>query len=169
MMKSSRTIMIAITVVVLMIIIMAIAAYLTISGRAQRARYAANTVWSAPASAALSVNITDLTGDHERDVFAQDANGIKLLDAQGQVILDKPLPQPLATTMGDVNGDGVPDIITYSWNGERGQVMAFTGQDQQLWEYDVPADLGLPSRATALDFENDGRSEVVIGDQSGAL
>lgn len=168
-MKSSRTVMIAITAVVLMAIVMAVAAFFTISGMAQRARYAANAVWSAPASAALSVNITDLTGDGERDVFAQDANGVKLLDAQGQVILDKPLPQPLATTLGDVNGDGVPDIIAYSWNGERGQVMAFTGQDQLLWERDVPDNMSWAGRATALDFENDGRSEVVIGDYSGAL
>jgi outer membrane protein assembly factor BamB len=95
-------------------------------------------------------------------------NGIKVLDAQGQPMVDKPFPQPLASTQGDVDGDGVPDIIAYTWNGERARVIAFTGQDRVLWERELP-ELGAPGRIVALDFENDRRSEIVASDQDGQM
>jgi outer membrane protein assembly factor BamB len=154
--------------VVLMVLVMAVAAMITFGGFASREKYEASPLWSIPAQSALSMNITDLTGDKQRDIFVQDTAGIKLLDEQGQVVLDKPLPSPLATTMGDVNGDGVPDIIAAYWAGAQTEVIAFTGQDQLLWQVDL-AELGQPSRATAIDFDNDRQSEVVVGDNNGLL
>ena len=167
-MKSSRTLIVIVLAVVLMVMVMACAVFITMTDMASREKYTVSAGWQAPASAALSVNITDLTGDKQRDVFVQDSNGIKVLDAQGQPLVEKEFPEPLASTQGDVDGDGVPDIIAYTWNGERARAIAFTGQDRVLWERELP-ELGAPGRAVALDFENDGRSEIVVSDQDGQM
>jgi outer membrane protein assembly factor BamB len=147
---------------------MAGATVITLGGVAGREKYSINTVWSVPAKAALSLNTTDLTGDKQRDLFVQDADGIRLLDGQGQALLKKQLPPPLATTQGDLDGDDVPDIVAYTWNGERATVTAFTGQDKMLWQQEFTNFDG-PGRAAMADFENDGQNEIVIGDQNGRL
>ncbi len=167
-MKSNRTLIIVLLAVVLMVVVMACTIALTLSGTANRDKYSANAVWNIPARGALSVNITDLTGDKQRDVFMEDAEGIKVLDAQGKPLVEKQWPQPLTSTQGDVDGDDVPDIVAYTWDGERAKAIAFTGQDRLLWEQRLP-ELGAPGRAAALDFENDGQSEVIVGDQNGRL
>jgi outer membrane protein assembly factor BamB len=167
-MQSNRTLVTIVLAVVLMVLVMAVAAMITFGGMANREKIEAEVIWSAPAQSASSMNITDLTGDKQRDIFVQDTAGIKLLNEQGQVTLDKPFPGPLATTMGDVNNDGVPDIIAAYWGRAQTQVIAFTGQDQQLWQVGL-AELDQPSRITAIDFDNDRRSEVVVGDNNGHL
>ena len=167
-MKSNRTLTVIVLAIVLMIVVITCAVGLTISGMAGREKFTAQAGWNAPASAAASVNITDLTGDKQRDVFVQDANGIKVLDAQGKLLLDKSFPQAVTSTLGDLDGDGVPDIVAYTWTGERARVLAFTGQDKTLWEQQL-ADLDQPGRAAAVDFENDRRSEIMLGDQQGRL
>lgn len=167
-MTSNRTMLIIILAVALMLAIMGCALTVTLTGIASRAKYTTTALWSVPASVALSVNITDLTGDKERDVFVQDSDGIRILDAQGQPLVARSLPQPLTATQGDLDGDGVPDIVAYTWNGEQARVIAFTGQDKTLWERTF-SDLGRPGRAAAVDFENDGPNEVVLGDESGRL
>ncbi len=164
----SRVMVITVLAVVLMVLVMAAAAFITFAGIASRDKYEANLVWRTPIQSTISLNITDLTGDKQRDIFVQDAAGIKLLDQQGQVVLDKSLPGPLASTLGDVNGDSVPDILAYYWIGEQARVMAFTGQDQPIWQVDLP-DWGKPGRATAIDFDGDRRSEVLVGEEGGRL
>jgi outer membrane protein assembly factor BamB len=166
-MKSNRTLII-ILAVVLMVLVMAGAVVLTLAGIASREKLVTNALWNSPAHSAVSINITDLTGDKQRDIFVQDNAGIRLLDEQGQVLLEKQFPSPLASTMGDLNGDGLPDIIAYTWDGEGASVAAFTGQDQLLWQA-RPQELGPPGRATAIDFDNDHRSEVVLGSDDGTL
>lgn len=165
---SNRTIITIILAVTLMVLVMAAAIFLTMTGIASRSKAEAVPVWQAPAESAVSVNVTDFTGDQQRDIFVQDTSSIKLLDEQGQVVLDKQFSPPLTSTQGDVDGDGLPDILAYTWNGESATITAFTGQDRALWQA-RPGELGQPGRATAVDFDGDRRSEVVAGDDEGRL
>lgn len=167
-MKSNRAVNISFVPIILMVGVVVVVIVIMSAGLADRHKYTADAVWRSPARGALSLNITDVTGDKERDLFVQDADGIRLTDGQGNTLLTKGFPAPLATTMGDLTGDGVPDIVAYTWTGERARVTAFTGQDEPLWERDY-GDLGRPGRALAADFENDGPNEIVIGSESGRL
>ncbi len=167
-MGSNRTTMVIVLAVVMMVLVMAGAVVITLGGIAGREKLEASSLWSIPAESAASMNVTDLTGDKQRDIFVQDTSRVLLLNDQGQVILEKQFQPPLASTQGDINGDGVPDIIVYAWTGEGPAVTAFTGQDETLWQT-RPVGLGRPGRATAIDFDGDRRSEIVVGDESGQL
>lgn len=164
-MKSNRTLLVVILAVALMAVAMTCAVTLTMSGLAGREKVTAQAGWGVAANTAASVNITDLTGDKQRDVFVQDIYGIKILDPQGQIVLDKPLPSPLASTLGNLNSDDAVEVIAYTWNGERAVVTAFTGKGETLWQKQL-ANLGRPGRAAAVDFERDRQSEIVVADES---
>jgi outer membrane protein assembly factor BamB len=167
-MKSNRTLITIILAIALMVVVMVCAAGITFSGLAGREKVSAEKGWNTPANIANSINITDLTGDKQRDVFAQDSFGLKVLDGQANVLVDKLLPQPLAASLGDVNSDGTPDIVAYFKNGDQPTVIAFTGQDELLWEQTY-ANLGRPGRAAAVDFDNNRQSEIVVADESGQV
>lgn len=165
---SNRTVITVVLAVVLMVLVMAGAFFITAAGIAGRSKAEAVPVWQAPAESAVSINVTDFTGDRLRDIFVQDSASIKLLDEQGQVVLDRQFQPPFTSTQGDVDGDGTPDIVAYTWNGESATLTAFTGQDRPLWQA-RPRELGRPGRATTVDFDGDRRSELVAGDDQGRL
>jgi hypothetical protein len=166
-MTPNRTVLIVIAVV-LMAIVMGAALFIAQTGMAEREKFEATTVWSVPADAATSVNVLDLTGDKQRDVFIQDSGSVKVLDAAGQVIWQQTFASPLASTQADVNGDGTPDIVVYSWEAQGARAAAFTGVGRPLWEQQLP-ELGPPGRMTSVDFDVDGRTESVLGDRDGRL
>ena len=167
-MTSNRNLIIIVVAVILMIAVLGCAVFVTVSGLAEREKFDVNTIWKAPIGGALSVNVTDLTGDGERDVFAQTERSFSVLDSGGQIIFEKGYDQPIATTQGDVNGDSVPDIVVFSWDGAQAHITAFTGQGDVLWDDSLP-NVTVPSRIVTLDFENDRRNELVVGDLSGQL
>ncbi|MEM7352980.1 MAG: FG-GAP and VCBS repeat-containing protein [Acidobacteriota bacterium] len=61
--------------------------------------------------------------------------------------------------LGDVNGDGLPDIVV---GARDGKVHAYTGAGVKLWEFDT-GDMGVSSKAAIADLDLDGTTEVVIG------
>lgn len=152
--------------VILIVLVMGTAVFISFAGVADQAKYEQNVIWRANVAAADSVNITDLTGDGERDVFVQMAGeGFGVLDANGTVIFNESANGPVATTQGDVNGDGTPDIIAFTVGGN---VAAYKGDGSLIWQRTLEGSL-VPGRVLALDFENDGRSEIIVGDTDGAL
>jgi outer membrane protein assembly factor BamB len=167
-MKDNRNTVVAFLALALMVIVMAAAAYVTFSGAADRDRVILNGGWQVEADTAASVNITDFTGDGQRDIFVQDNQGVRILDAGRNTVLDRSFTQPMASTQGDADDDGIPDILVYTWNGESATAQLFNGNDENIWQTTVP-ELGRPGRAVALDFENDGVHEFVLGDENGHL
>src|SRR5262245_46454604 len=69
---------------------------------------------------------------------------------------------PVNVAAGDVNGDGVPDIVTSTGPGTRAQVRVFNGPDGTLFSSFMPLFGGTnPGFSVALaDANNDGRFEI---------
>lgn len=152
----------------LMSVVMITAIFVTMTGMADRERYETSINWQINVPGALSLNVTDVTGDGQRDVFVQQPGSARLFNSAGQELDNRTFTPPLATTQGDLNGDGLPDTIAYSGAYGGAQAVAYTGSGELLWQI-APTDLGPASRALALDFENDGRHEVILASETGDL
>jgi hypothetical protein len=64
--------------------------------------------------------------------------------------------------IGDVTGDGRPEVVIGSFRGGRGAVIAFTGGGHPLWEVE-PAGDELLSSPVLADVTGDGRNEILVG------
>jgi Domain of unknown function (DUF4394)/FG-GAP-like repeat len=122
----------------------------------------------------VSVAGADFNNDGVAEIVtAAGSNGhIKVFDATGQPFSNGPLVNSffaypgfagnLSVTAGDINGDGIPDIVTGALGGAGGHVKAFSGVDSSnidsFFAYEGTftggANVGLS------DFNQDGRYEI---------
>jgi outer membrane protein assembly factor BamB len=149
---------------VLIVVVMGTALVLTL-GRPPEAKFAANGVWTQDYATAESMNIIDLTGDGQKDLFVQNTNNLRVLDAQGQTVFNQDFTAPLVSTLGDVNGDGVEDIVAFA-PGESSPVVTVISKGAVLWTA-TAQDMGTPVRAAVIRFK--GGTQIIAGDQRGQL
>ncbi len=64
-----------------------------------------------------------------------------------------------SVALGDVNGDGIDDIVV---GGADGKVYAYQGTGNKLWEYDT-GNAAIEGKAAIADIDQDGHSEIIIG------
>ncbi|MCP4545431.1 MAG: VCBS repeat-containing protein [bacterium] len=75
------------------------------------------------------------------------------------VTLDGALVRNSPVALGDVDGDGIADIVV---GGSDGKVHAYTGTGTELWTYDT-GDMAIEGKAAIGDIDGDTFNEVVIG------
>ena len=166
---SSRTITIIVLAVVLMLLVMAVAVFLTVGGIAGQDKWAIDETWAQPASATSSMKVTNMTGAGKTDLFVQAGNAVIVLDVSGQSVFNRTFPGTLAASLGDVDGDEVQEIIAYYGSSGNLTVAALKAMGgQAVWETQIPG-LGAVGRAAVVDFDGTGRAGVVIGDMRGKL
>jgi len=167
---SSRAKVTMILAVVLMLLVMGVAAVLTLTGAGARERYTAGETWTQPAADVASAKVTNLTGAGKTDLFVQAANSVLIFDGTGNRVFEQTFPGTLAASMGDVDGDDIQEILVY-YKPERNSVAAAfkaTGGGQLLWQTEIDG-LGDVGRAAVVDFDGDGRMGLVVGDIRGKL
>lgn len=163
-MNTSRSRTTLTVAVILVVLIMGVALLMTFSGSTP-AKFTTRQIWSASMPNMQSMKIIDLTGDQQNDLFAQNETTIKVFDAAGKVLQEKQFDTPLATSMGDVTGDGVEDVAVFARVSGQPTVLVFS-QNEQLWATPV-GDVRQPARAAVIRFPD--RTLVIAGDDNGAL
>lgn len=63
-----------------------------------------------------------------------------------------------SVALGDVNGDGVSDIVV---GARDGKVHAYTGNGTKLWEYDT-GNMAIESKPAITDIDGNGTNEVIV-------
>jgi outer membrane protein assembly factor BamB len=159
--RSRHTLVVA---VILVIVIMGTALLLTFTGGTP-AKFTASEVWSTSMPNMQSMKIIDLTGDGQNDLFAQNDTTFAVLDASGKVLQEEHFDTPLATTMGDVTGDGVEDVAVFAPLAGQRQVLLYS-QNERLWANPIES-ISDPARVAVLRFPE--RTLIVAGDDRGLL
>src|SRR6266540_1339460 len=108
----SRKIIPFVVALVLICLVMAVAAVFSFSGLITAQKFGATTAWSKSYAGAESMKVIDFTGDSQDELFVQNSSDITVYDGSGAVMWNFPYSSP-KTTLGDVDGDGVEDMIVY--------------------------------------------------------
>lgn len=160
----SRKIIPFVVAFVLICLIMAVSAVFAFSGAVTAQKFGGDVAWSQPYSGAESMKVINLAGDGADELFIQSTTNVSLYDGSGAIMLSLDYQYP-KTTLGDVNGDGMEDIIVYYLGPMGYSVDLITdGQAQVLAE---GLDIGKPARVALIRFASG--PQIVLGDSSGGL
>ncbi len=109
----------------------------------------------------------DLDGNRNSEILLGGENNALIgLDASGgQVLFEQPLGQTI-TEIRSLELDGEPSSIEIVVGGKNGGVWAFTATGGKIWSASVSDKV---NEIVGVDLDQDGREEVLIGDDSGAV
>jgi outer membrane protein assembly factor BamB len=149
---------------VLVCLVMAVSGVFAFSGAVTAQKFENDIAWSQPYPTAESMNIINVIGDDQADLFIQNTGNISVYDSNGTVLISQDYQYP-KTTLGDANGDGMEDIFVY-YLGDSGYSvdMISNGQVETLAQ---SLDIGLPARVALIRFASG--PQIVLGDSSGKL
>jgi WD40 repeat protein len=159
----SRKIIPFIVAFVLSCFVMVVAGVFAFSGAVTAEKFGSDVIWSQPYANAESMKVIDLTGDGQNELFIQSPYSVTMYDGDGNVLWSENYSSP-KTTLGDVNGDGVEDIVVFHANSGASLDVISKGQTQQLAQ-SLP--IGTPSRVAVIRFSTG--PQIVLGDTSGNL
>jgi WD40 repeat protein len=159
----SRKIIPFIVATMLVCLVMAVAGVFSFSGAVSAEKFGDNVAWSKSFRGAESMKVIDLTGDGQDDLFVQNSSDVAVYDGSGAVMADLPYNSP-KTTLGDVDGDGVEDIIVYHVGTGMSVDVISKMQQKNLANL---LDIGFPARVALIRFASG--PQIVLGDSGGKL
>jgi hypothetical protein len=159
----SRKIIPFIVAFVLICLVMVIAGVFSFSGAISAQKFGDNVAWSKPYNTAESMKVIDLTGDGQDELFLQNSSDVTVYDGSGAVIASLPFSSP-KTTLGDVDGDGVEDIIVYYVGTGMSVDVINKMQQKNLASL---LEIGFPARVALIRF--DSGPQIILGDNGGGL
>ncbi len=159
---NTRSIVTIFLAVIMICLVMGVSAFFAWTGSAAAEKYSSNTAWSTGYSSAESMKIIDLTGDGVDDLFIQSGSNASIYDGAGNLIGSYDIGFG-KSTMGDVNGDGVEDVVLFQPFTPMVQLVS-KGQASTLLD---TISIGSPSRVAVIKFE--GGTEIVLGAEDGGL
>jgi WD40 repeat protein len=149
--------------IILSCLVMAVAAVFAFSGAVTAQKFGGDVAWSQPYGTAESMKVINVMGDDQDELFIQNTANVSVYDGNGAVILSQDYDSP-KTTLGDVGGDGMEDIIVY-YVGTGMSVDVI--QDGQAKTLATALNIGFPARVALIRFASG--PQIVLGDSSGRL
>jgi hypothetical protein len=124
--------------------------------------------------APFAVAVGDFNGDGKLDVVATDSgfregNTVTVLLGNGDGTFQSPRSfavgrNPVSVAVGDVNGDGIPDIVTANMSDNT--VSVLLGNGDGTFRNRVTYPVGVNPHSVALaDFRGDGRLDIVTANE----
>ncbi len=159
----SRKIIPFIVAFILICLVMGVAGVFSFSGAVSAQKFGDNVAWSKSFPAAESMKVIDLTGDGQDELFVQNSSNVAVYDGSGAVMADLPFSSP-KTTLGDVNGDGVEDIIVYHVGTGMSVDVISKMQQKNLASL---LEIGFPARVALIRFASG--PQIILGDNAGSL
>jgi hypothetical protein len=160
---NNRSIVTIIFALFMVLLVMGVSVFFALNGKTSAEKYSAETLWSKSAAVTESMKIIDLTADGQNDLFVQGSSFADLYDGAGNVIGTYSLGFG-KSTMGDVDGDGVDDIVLYQPFTPMVQAV-IKGQSSTIAETVSMA--GSPARVAIMKFASG--TEIVLGNDNGAM
>ncbi|MBK9779324.1 MAG: PQQ-like beta-propeller repeat protein [Anaerolineales bacterium] len=160
----SRKIIPFVIAFVLICLVMGVAGVFAFSGAATAEKFGSDEAWSQPYSTAESMKVIDLTGDGQDELFIQNTSNVSVMDGSGTTLWSFNYSS-LKTTLGDVNGDGVEDIVVYHMSTGPSVDVISKGNATPIAQY--LTDVVTPSRVAVIRFSSG--PEIVLGDTSGSV
>ncbi len=159
---NSRSIVTIILALVLVALVMGVSVVFALNGPATAEKYSSQSLWVVDYASAESMKIIDLTGDGVNDLFIQNPNNIVIFDETGKIIFTQNFSS-VKSTMGDVNGDSVEDVVLFQTDTPR-VAMISKGQFVPILT-DLRGTGLFPSRNAIIRFESG--TQIIVGDTSG--
>src|SRR5512143_488004 len=148
---------------ILICLIMVVAGVFAFSGSITAEKFGSSVAWSQPYQTAESMKVIDLTGDGQDELFIQNSSDVTVFGPDGQNKITLPYSSP-KTTLGDVNGDGVEDVVIY-YVGTGMSVDVYS--KEQVTALAQTLDIGFPARVAVIRFSSG--PQIVLGDNAGHL
>jgi hypothetical protein len=159
----SRKIIPFVIAFILACFVMLVAGVISFSGLAAAEKFGSDTAWSQPYSTAESMKVIDVTGDGQDDLFIQNTGDVSVFDGSGNRFMNFSYAAP-KTTLGDVDGDNVEDIIVF-YQGSGMSVDTIVKGRHSTIATSLP--MGTAARDALIRFASG--PEIVLGDSSGSL
>ncbi|MFM8321177.1 MAG: PQQ-binding-like beta-propeller repeat protein, partial [Chloroflexota bacterium] len=162
---NTRTLVTIVLALVLICIVMAVSGLMAWGGWVNPNAFSVAPVWQQAYADAQSMKIIDLTGDGQAELFIQGPRNASIYSASGEQLSSFDFPNLLATTLGDVTGDGVEDVVSFYSDWTNGSLQVFS-QGAQAAAYPV-SNISEARRAAVMRFPEG--PQIVVGDANGLL
>lgn len=159
----SRKVIPFVVAIILICLVMGVSAVFAFSGAVTAEKFGGEVAWSQPYQGPESMKVINVMGDDQNELFVQNPMNVSVYDGNGAVMLNQNYSSP-KTTLGDVNGDGMEDIIVY-YVGSGMSVDVIS--DGKITTLVTALDIGTPARIALIRFA--AGPQIVLGDSSGEL
>jgi WD40 repeat protein len=159
----NRKIIPFVVAIILICLVMGVAAVFSFSGAVTAQKFGGEVAWSQSYNTAESMKVINVMGDEQDELFIQNNENVSIYDGNGAVMISQDYQSP-KTTLGDVNGNGMEDIIVYYVGTGMSVDVIENGQTTTLA---TSLNIGFPARVALIRFASG--PQIILGDSSGSL